>query len=73
MMEDGESERTVICLFMYLFLFTFWPCHEVCGILVLPPGMAPVLPAGEAGVLTAGLPGRSQEKDYLGRVSSLLR
>ena len=69
----NQRGQLFICLCMYLFIFTFWPCHEVCGIFILSPGMAPVLPAVEAGILTAGLPGRSQEKNYLDRVSSLLR
>lgn len=58
----NQRGQSFICLFMCLFLLLFWPCHEVCGILVLPPGLTPVLPAVEAGVLTAGLPGEIPRK-----------
>ena len=36
------------CLFNFLALFFFWPCHRACGILVPSPGIEPMPLAIEA-------------------------
>ena len=50
----------LFCKFFPAFLFIyFWPCHEVCGILVPQPGIEPVPPVVEAQSVTTGPPRNS--------------
>ena len=51
-------------IFIFIYLFTFWPRYTACGILVPRPGSEPVPPALEARSLNHWTAREAQETPF---------